>query len=188
VAQTPNSASEPYCTPANFLVYHDWKLVASLVRDDESDLPTKADLLDDGTDAGEMVVAFLMAASGELESACQVAARYSPADLAALTGAGAARLSKLVADLAFWRLSQRRQPNAADPKNVPGAVQALEDLDRLRDGERIFPFVESADAGLPSVSDPDLSQQANPLIQEASPYFGTHRTVFRDSRRNRWGY
>ena len=71
---------------------------------------------------------------------------------------------------------------------MPGAVQALEDLDRLRDGERIFPFGESADAGLPSVSDPDLSQQANPLIQEASPYFGTHRTVFRDSRRNRWGY
>lgn len=169
--QTPDTASSPYCTAADLLVYHDWQQVAMLVRDGDDALPDKT-----ATAASAIVAAVLLAASGELESACLIGQRYTPADLAALTGASAARRSKLVADLAFWRLAQRKQPMSANPDAVPGAKEALAELDRLRNGERIFSFTESAEAGLPTVSDPAVTSLANPIVAESARYFGTHRT------------
>ncbi|AWM38710.1 hypothetical protein GobsT_30990 [Gemmata obscuriglobus] len=175
--QTPNGAAAPYCSVALFLEYHDWQQIADLIRDGEGPRPTRARILDGTTPSDEYtrINRVLLAASGELEGACFVGKRYSTDDLAALTGSGAERLRKIVADLAFWTLSQRRQPGSADPDTVPGAKQALAELDRLRDGDRIFPLQESANAGLPSTSDPDPSQQANPLITNAERFFGTHR-------------
>lgn len=172
--QTPNSSPTPYCSVEGLFGWHDWHQIADLVRDGDGPRPSRGRLLDPTSDEGDSLVRVLLAASGELESACFVGRRYSAEDLAALTGSGAERVRKIVADLAFWSLQQRRQPGSADPKNCPGALQALEELDRLRDGDRIFSLLESAAAGLPSVTDPGPTQQASPLIAGASRLFGNH--------------
>lgn len=185
MAQTPSGATSPYCTVALFFDYHDAAQVGDMIRDGDGPRPTRARMLDGTSDEYARINRLLLAASGELEGACFVGKRYTTEDLAALTGSGAARLQKLVADLAFWTLAQRRQPGSADPDQVPGAKQALEELDRLRNGERIFPTSEAANAGLPSVSEPDVSQQIDPLVSNASRLFGTHRTGY--VRRSRPG-
>lgn len=154
--QTPLSTSTPYCDAASLVVYHDWQQVADMVRDGDGPRPTRASLLDAASAPGSLLQSLLLAASGEIESACLVGDRYEPLDLQAMTGAGLEYLKRLTADLAFWRLSQRRQPNTGDPKSVPGAEQALEELRRLRDGEAVFGLRESAEAGLPEVVTPDV--------------------------------
>lgn len=179
MAQTPAGTATPYCSAARLFQFHDWQQVADLMRDGDAPRPTKLCLLDSTSNEGSQLYAILLAASGELEGACRVANRYSPADLAALTGSGLRRMEKVVADLAFWGCSQFRQPGSADPKDVPGALQAIEELDRLRDGERIFGFVESAAAGLPSTSEPDPSQRPNDVTALAGRLFGGHGTTIR---------
>lgn len=126
------------------------------------------------------LAAILLDASGELESACIIGNRYKPEDLQALLvddGAGAGLLRAIVAHLAFWRLCQRRMPLSGDPKQVPGAQQSLDALSMLRDGERIFPFVESADAGLPDTvnpSDPLTNPNVvNTINVQACRFFGS---------------
>jgi len=177
VAQTPTGVSTPYATAANLFVWHDSAQVADMLRDGEGPRPTRLAMLDTDSDPGSLLHTILLGASGELESACLVGKRYSPADLAALTYSGLNRLRKIVSDLAFWSLCQRRQPGAADPDKVPGAKQALAELDRLRDGERIFGFTESAQAGLPSVSEPDPNQNlAGTVIQDGGRFFGNTRS------------
>ncbi len=180
--QTPIGTATPYCSATQLFRFHDWQQVADLLRDGDNPRPTKSRLLDSASDEGAMLVSILLSASGQLESACLVSNRYLPTDLAALTNSGAARLQKIVADLAFWELMQRRQPGSADPKNVPGAMQALEELDRLRDGERIFGLAESGNAGLPKITEPDSSVQWNPVTTDASRLFGNHSSNSR--RRN----
>jgi hypothetical protein len=91
-------------------------------------------------------------------------------------GAGAGLLASLVGNLAFWRLCQRRLPISGDPKMVAGAQQALDALTALRSGERIFPFQEAADAGLPEPVDPS-NPLTNPDVTfkigyQASRFFG----------------
>lgn len=174
MAQTPAGTATPYCSVAILFQFHDFQQVADALRDGDQPRPTKLRLLDATSAEGLQLTKVLLAASGELEGACRVANRYSPLDLAALTGSGLARMQKIVADLAFWSIVQFRQPATADPKAVPGAWQALEELDRLRDGDRIFGFVESGNAGLPSVGQPDDSQRPNAVTVQAGRIFGGH--------------
>lgn len=174
MAQTPLGTATPYCTAASLCVYHDGAQICDMLRDGDGPRPSRLAILDGTSDPGAMLATILLGASGELESACLIGDRYSPLDLAALTGSGLQRLTKLVADLAFWTLAQRRQPGSADPDAVPGAKQALAEMDRLRNGERIFGFQESADAGLPKVSLPDVSRNVgSPLVGASSRFFGT---------------
>lgn len=179
MAQTPNSTATPYCSAAVLFQFHDWQQIADMLRDGESPRPTKMRLLDATSTEGAQLVNMLLAASGELESACQVGARYSPADLAALTGAGLLRLKKLTADLAFWLICEFRQPATADPKSIPGAAKALEALEQLKDGKRIFSFTESGTAGNPSVGTPDTSKMPDPgsILNRASRLFIGHDGV-----------
>ena len=174
---TPISTATPYCPAADFLSYHDWQQAADLLRDGDAPRPTRAALLDAASGPGAMLAQVLLAASGELESACLVGKRYTPTDLGALTGSGLQYLKKLTADLAFWRLAQRRQPGSSNPDQVPGAKQALEELKRLRDGEAVFGLVEAAEAGLPSVVQPDPGRGPD-VVRRASRLFGP---------RDRWG-
>lgn len=172
---TPRTTATPYCSAAVMLVYHDWQQVADLVRDGMGPRPTRAAILDSTTTEGGILASTLLSASGELESACVVGKRYAPADLSGLTGAALALLQSTVAHLAFWRLSQRRQPVSADPSKVPGALQALSLMQMLRDGERIFPTDEAADAGLPEAVDTFAANNANRetrLVFKARPFFG----------------
>jgi len=171
------SAVVSYCSPAELFQFHDWQQVADLVRDGDGPRPSRAMLLDTGSAAGQIVQQALLAASGELESACLAGNRYRPGDLVALTGgttASAVRLKKLVADLAYWSLMQRRQPASADPKNCPGAQQAIDTLQQLREGQRVFGFAETGDAGLASTVAPDVSARPKAIEIQAYRFFGDH--------------
>jgi hypothetical protein len=151
MAQTPLSTSTPYCSATDLFVYHDQDQVADMLRTGDTTRPSLASMLDSSTAVGAMLRRFLMAGSGQIESTCLIGRRYVPEDLQALTGASLETLVKLNADLTFWALCKRRQPNASDPRNVPGAMEAVEMLKALRDGESVFGFEETADAGLPDV-------------------------------------
>jgi hypothetical protein len=182
MAQTPIGTSVPYCTVAKLFRYKNWQHIADLMRDGDNPRPSKMCLLDATSIEGEQLLDIGLAVCGEIESACFVGKRYSVADLLALTNSGKNRLEKLTADLWYYAVSERMQPGTADPEKIPGFKRALMALDQLESGERIFGLSESADAGLPSVSQPDASQQANPLIENSSRLFGTHRTSLRNRR------
>lgn len=157
--QTPFSTSTPYCSAADLFVYHDPEQVGDMLKTGSGTRPSVASMLDSTSTPGALLQRFLLSASGRVESTCSVARRYTPSDLAALLGSGTAGeqiLIKLVADLCFWQLCQRRQPATADVKNTPGAAEAFEYLKQLANGDCIFGFVESANAGLP-------------VVQEAAP-------------------
>lgn len=138
---TPISSSTSYCTPAIFLEYYDARQVGDLVGDAGTRV-SSASLLTDTN-----VQNALNWASGEIEAACLVADKYSVADLQALTGMSLARLQGLCADLAIWKLMQRRLPQV---QITEGYRAAQETLERLRLGERIFGLQEQADAGTPN--------------------------------------
>ena len=173
MAATPASSATPYCSATRLLVFHDRQQVADMLRDGDDCRPTCRAILDTATVAGANLARIMLAASGEVDSACLAGERYTPADLLALTYAGEAYREKLTADLAFWRLAQRRQPGSAEPARVPGAQQALAELDRLRDGSRIFAFLETADAGLPSVIEPGPAPGRN-TVRKSTRLFGGH--------------
>ena len=171
--KTIASTTEPYCTADDMFLYHDPQQIADLLRDGDDPRPTTGEMSDSTNKYGAMLLRFMRVASGRVESACMVAKMYTVEDLQELydpvdsaNAATASReiLIKLVADLCFWMLSQRRQPNAGDPRNVPGAVEANELLNQLRDGERIFSFTETQEAGLPSVNPPDPSRLVTPNV------------------------
>jgi hypothetical protein len=94
-----------------------------------------------------VLLELLNEASGMVEAACFVSNRYTAADLAALTGGSRQFLVGLTGGLALWLLWERR-PRKADEEPPLRARVALEQLQLLRDGQRIFGLQEHADAGL----------------------------------------
>jgi hypothetical protein len=167
------TSSTPYCTAVLFTTFHDWRHAADLLADDDTRLADEATV-----QANTKLEKFLMVASGVVESACLVSGRYKPADLTALTGATQAILQQLVADLAFWLMTRRRWPDTK-PQDVPGAGDALELLERLRLGERIFGLQEVADAGLATTTDmapANSVYEVDRVSVQANRFFGVRRS------------
>jgi hypothetical protein len=166
---TPLTSATAYCDGPTFVIFHDWRTAGDLLVDDDTRLADATAVASSAT-----LATLLLAASGEVEAACLVSGRYTPDDLNALTGSTQAFLQKLVADLAYWRMMQRRWPDA-DVANVPGAKSALEMLDRLRLGERIFGLQEVADAGLAEeveMAPAGSAYEQNRVSVEANRFFG----------------
>lgn len=173
---TPVTSATPYCTTARLLDYCDWTLVADWAADPSSPnepRPTRAALLDATSDAGKIVARFLAAGASDIEQACFARGMYVPADLAALTGNAAVGLEKLNAGLTLWGLANRRNPGSADMAKIPGAKAALDTLEALRKGEKVFPLAAQIDAGsgmdaVPFVDGTD----PNRLVNRLSRLFG----------------
>jgi hypothetical protein len=173
MAMTPATGASPYCTAAQATAYHDWRQWADLLKTDDTRYASEA-----ATQGDARLTQWLKAASGKLEMACFEGGAYAAADLQALAsnaGNGAEVLAELVADLGYWIGSKARYPGI-DPKDVPGALGALATLDALYAGRRIWPFLESIDAGL--VDEIELApagsaaEQLRPSIQ-AGRLFGS---------------
>lgn len=81
------------------------------------------------------LLASLDDASGMVDSAVLVAGRYTPAQLATLTGQDQAFLIRLTCDLAYVLLVERR---GTDAKALPQFDRAMEELKKLREGDHIF--------------------------------------------------
>lgn len=175
--KTINSTTTPYCSASELFFYHDPQQCADMIVDGTDPRPEVGEMLAPGSKYGSIIQRFLRTASGRVESACLIAQMYNPEDLAELynpthpanagkqNSASRETLVKLTADLCFWMLCQRRQPNAGDPRNVQGAVEAQQLLDQLRDGQRIFGFVETEEAGVgPVVQPPNPNQLVTPNV------------------------
>jgi hypothetical protein len=184
------TGSSPYCSVTQFLNRVDVRAVCELLSDDTipvdpSTLSSNAILLD-----------LLSGASGRVESAATVAEAYAiiPTaipprnDLALIAnggGNGAALLADIVAGLAWWRLLSRR-PN--DLEAPPLYKDALEYLDQLRNGERIFGILENATAGELSdyvESSWDVESRLLPTY-EAEPLFSRRNNRWTGCGRRNW--
>lgn len=145
MAKTVISGTTAYCTAAQVVVFFDWRTLARLLSDTTTPLASSA-----AVQADANLAALLKAASGRLEAACFRGGRYTTADLAALTSSynGGQFLAKLVAGLTVSDCYERRP----DPgRKLPDlAVQAEALIKQLEEGEAIFPFQETADAGVVS--------------------------------------
>jgi len=141
MAKTPLSSSTAYATGADCLTYHDERQWGDYLLDNNQRQISVAN--DPRIDKA------LKRASGMVEAACLVGEKYTPDDLAALTGASKELLVGIVVELAFWIVSGRRSKDVQAP---PMTAWALDHLQMLRDGSRIFGLQESAEAGLPQTS------------------------------------
>lgn len=149
-----------YCTAAQFIASYDSRRVRELLSDSgtpigQPDLAANAILLQLLEEASEMVIA-----------AISVRQKYTRDELNAMAASATEGflLRRLVADLAYGLLQQRRGVAAGDISRLaPGYVLAQQMLGQLREGLLILP--KAADetrprTGLPSVSG-DLSYQNN---------------------------
>jgi hypothetical protein len=139
--KTFNGALTPYATPAVFLEMADVRLLGDLVRDDGTEA-TPTQLLTDPN----LAIA-LSRASGLIESAALQGERYTIDDLQSFPDGSNAQalLQGMVCGLAIQYVRRRRgyeEPDYAMYKD------SREQLELLRDGHYIFPFVEVEEAGL----------------------------------------
>lgn len=168
---TVTTSSSSYCSAAVFLKLYDARVIGDLVKDDGTR---------DASPSANANLAFaLLAASGAVEAACLPAGRYTPTDLAALTGAGQALLQQAVAALAMQMLRSRRA--RPDDKPLPEYEQTQKLLEALRKGELCFGFTEVQTAGQLSAQADDYQARrtANGVVFQASPYFGSRTWVRR---------
>lgn len=170
MTQTVISSATAYCTATQFLQRYDYRTVGRLLADtDTTPTPQRATVLADTT-----LAAFLLEASGLVESALFVASRLVAADLNALAGTAAGELlAGLIADVCMGRVYDRRPDRRGE---APARVAAaLTTLDALRRGEKIFGFQESADAGLLFSGDDNLAEDRwarKGAVVEAERFFG----------------
>lgn len=130
-----------YATPQDLLNRYDARRVADLVSDAGS--RTLA------PQSSPVVAACLDDASGQVDAACRVAQRYTAAELSGLTGNAQAMLVRLVCDLAYGMLVARRGYTANDAAVMaPREKFALDMLEALRRGERLFSGEDQAEAGV----------------------------------------
>lgn len=141
MAKTVDSYTATYCPAAEFIKRFDIRTIKQLASD------TDSPVADATTDAN--VAACLRDASGDLEAAALVGARYTKDDLAELLSTDTnarALLYRIVAGRAFQYLRERR-PILNVPES-PAEERAERFLEALADGKRIFGFTETMDAGV----------------------------------------
>jgi len=142
MSQTVRSTATGYCSPSEMLEHYDKRLVGMLISD------TGVPVTDDAAIQNSNILrAALLQASAEVEAACYRGRRYSKEDLDAIYSSNTAAkrlLTWLVASIALYRLWQRR----GDPKLVVGDFTfALQYLEALETGKRVFPLLETEEAG-----------------------------------------
>lgn len=121
----------------------------------------------------------LLDASGEIDVALQSGARYSPADLAALTGNSVNKLKRITCDIAMALLLQRRTDLQYQELAERVASIARSHLAALARGENVFGIPAVTEAGIMSmqhVSSVDIDSRNN-LTTRMSRVFPVTDTV-----------
>ncbi len=118
--------------PSDMTTYFDARVLGDLLSD------TGVAIAEDALAANSRLLALLQGAEGRVLSALTVAEQYSPADLAALTGADLQLLKEMECYLAFSKLLGRRPGSEYRETYQEVVNEANEFLDRLRQGERVF--------------------------------------------------
>lgn len=161
MVMTPSSGSTPYASASDFSERYDIRTIGDLLSDLGVRLPAGQVL------TSSRLTYLLMQASGQVESAAMAGKRYTTEDLAALTGNSKEYLKGIVCDLVIWILMGRRPTREGGvPEIVKGALEALE---LIRHGHRIFAFTETQDAGKNVI----VAETPSPLVtQRGRPLFG----------------
>jgi phage gp36-like protein len=153
-----------YATPAQFLVRYDARRLGQLVRDDGTKA-TPAELLSD-----DNLAAVLDDASGMIDAAVLRGGRYESSDLTDLTGQSEAYLVRLCCDLAYGLLVERRGFSQGEAQvSAGGYTRALQTLDQLAEGQRVFNVDKAIQAGKPRRAVIDKKLQ---LISSTRRLFG----------------
>ena len=122
------------------------------------------------------VAAALDDASGKVMAAIKRANRYTDSELNALTGVSLAYLKRITCDMAFAYLNMRRGYGAAEVEaQAPGYRTALEDLNRLGNGEMIFDVESKREAGNPSYTTKNYTVNGQSMMssETAKNLFGS---------------
>ncbi len=161
------SSLTTYLPAAEFLKRCDHRTTGDLCSDADSRV-SAANLL-----TNDNLTAALQDASGLVESAALVGGRYTPDDINALAGNGLRYLYRLITIITRAFLVDRR-PTIGVPMPV-GFDWAMNQLQLLREGQRIFSFSETADAGLPAHHEmtPDEVETRRLTTIEARNLYGT---------------
>ncbi|MDE2101458.1 MAG: hypothetical protein KGL39_29705 [Patescibacteria group bacterium] len=172
---TPDSNPVSYLDPVTFLQRFDWRTIGDLCSDTGTRL-TLAQLLGPPVNVNLQVA--LDDAAGELEAACLVAGRYSPAALLTLTGVAGRYRDRIIAVLAMSHLVWRR-PDLK--KALPSQYEDVQKaLDLIRLGERVFGLVEVEQAGQITdyVEQPQDFFNRNGVVNQARRFFGQRSREF----------
>ena len=156
-----------FSSPSEFLQRYDARIFGDVVRDDGNQA-TPEELLDDPN-----LQAALDDASGDITASCLVGERYSPADLAALTGNSLFLLKRICCDVAVAFLLRRRP--SGDPDSDGKRMEIAEThLERLRKGEQVFYRGDGIDAaGVIDTTGPTTLQlyQLNTIRRRTNNYY-----------------
>jgi hypothetical protein len=157
---TPVSGLTPYCTLAQFFAKYDVRTVGDLMSDTGTRLtPT---VLNDPVTSPVLIM--LTEASGWVEAAALKSERYSVLDLQTIINQplvptvppsyeasnSAEMLAGLVAGIAMFFIWDRRPERMSKAELPMRAQMALDMLEQLKEGSRIFSLQETAKAGVPA--------------------------------------
>lgn len=192
---TPNSSFTGYCTGADLVAARDLRQWGDCLNDDNT-RATEAQVLSSAVNIDGTLYRAIRWASGTIEAAVTAGMRYRPEDLLELMESqtipasqngdgvtvgfvvGRDLLVGLACDLAYWWAVKRRKVGAK-PEQIAGVAEALDLVERLRLGERIFPIRDTQDAGLAAVTPMDEFRNAEceavPITLRASRFFGSGR-------------
>jgi len=157
-----------FLTSTEFLKRYDWRLIAELASDTGYAIPDETQVLTDVN-----VLACLNDGAGMIVAYALKGGRYTEAQLIAMTGNGAYFLKRLNADLALYNIVLRR---GLPVDQYPQIKEALKLLEKLADGELIFPLPANIEAGV--AQSPPLTVQTiavNNFLTNSVRYFPTQR-------------
>ena len=168
---------QPFLDNTSFLIRYDWRWVAKNVTDGTTLTNNVAATLSElqGATGGGAVLATLITEASELVMAASaVGARYTEDDLRTY---GGSLLTRIVADLTMGLVLKRRGRALTDEDELSKPyAEALEYLEQLRRGERIFWNVPDVpEAGLPATSsmEPRVGIDPPTVSMMAGRYFGS---------------
>ncbi len=142
---TSNSSLTAYAAPADLFLLYDIRTIADLVSDDGTRLGGSPNPNPSTVASSPRLLQLLLVNSGRLEASCVKGQRYLPTDLAALTGASQAYLIQIVCALTMGDLFRRRPEMGKADERTEEAEAALA---ALADGEQVFAFIETEQAGI----------------------------------------
>jgi phage gp36-like protein len=137
-----------YASIADLTARHDQNLIAELITDTHESATASE------VSASTILTAVLTDASGQVEAAMLCGDRYSPAELAALTGNSLGLLKKIVCTIAMESLLARR-PGMHMEKEKYYAEKAKSYLEDLRTGKNLFNLTD--DTGNRDAANPDTT-------------------------------
>ena len=169
MAGTPSSASTAYADVDALKARYDVRTLCQLASD------TGVKLQPAQLATNTKVTKALLSASGMVEASCTRSGTYTPADLAALTGASKEFLIDIVCDLAMGRLFLSRPDRDGEPPQTYELAMKL--LDELAAGVKVFGLLEQRDAQIltHTVETPQVVEERAGIVYTARRLFGTRR-------------